>query len=79
MSRNHLIMAFTNGQILARQDEYKFSRGKIVRGSFYSYWLGDNKITEAQFEWIKDNFNYLVAPSSTLSRREYVVDHAKIT
>ncbi len=71
MTRNHLVAAFANGEILAKQNEYKFSRGKIVRGTFYSYYLGDIKITEAQYEYLKDNFDCKRVESGSLSRNTF--------
>lgn len=42
-----------DGLFVFKTSYTKFKRGKIVRGSFYDYHIGETKITERQFEAIE--------------------------
>jgi hypothetical protein len=56
MSKSEVKQLFINGAILKKESIMKFKNNKIVRGSFNEYYLGEQKITESQFNYLYENF-----------------------
>lgn len=53
MKREEIQLLIDKGQKLSRQSFTKWKNKKIVRGSFYDYYIGDEKISESQYFYFK--------------------------
>jgi hypothetical protein len=54
MKKEELLDRINNGQILVKKEHLNFKRGKLKRGSTYSYFINGEKITSVQFENVRN-------------------------
>lgn len=54
MTKKEIIKRLKDGDVITRRSLMKFKHGKLDRGINYSFYLGEDKIRENQFEAVRE-------------------------
>lgn len=77
MTKQDIYRELQDGKLASKRSYTKWRYKKIVRGSFYEYFIGDTKITERQFEEIRNDLTF--HSNNGLTETFYKLNHEQQT